>query len=160
MDRRNILKTLGSVVLLGSVVKAKEVNKYLEEPIVAAEIEMKIEDVNNMTKNEKMHSPTITIHSNSIDKRDTVLVEVSTGAQGLIHKTSKEHYIPTVELYINGKLAGQANLGANISRGYLALRVKEKELKGELEAVSICNLHGTWRTKMKKINGEWNNIRS
>jgi desulfoferrodoxin (superoxide reductase-like protein) len=159
MNRRDMLKTLGTITLLSSVVKAKEVDKYLEEPKVAADIEMRIKDINNMTKSEKMHSPTITINKNSINKRGTILVEISTGAKGKIHKSTKKHYIPSIKFYMNGKLAGKADLSADISRGYLAVRVKESELKGELEAVSVCNLHGTWRTKMKKINGEWKNIR-
>lgn len=158
MDRRNMIKTLGTLALFSSVVKAKEVDKYLEEPQVAANVEMRIEDINNMTKSEKMHSPTIRIDEKSVDKRGTVYIEISTGAKGKIHKTTKEHYISEIALYVKGRLAGRAELGNDISRGFLALRIKESELK-DIEAVSVCNLHGTWRTKMKKIDGKWKNIR-
>lgn len=159
MNRRNVLKTVGAVALLSSVAKAKGTDKYLVEENVAADVEMRIQDHNNMTKSEKMHSPTITINENSIDKRGTLLVEVSTGSKGLIHKSTKEHWIPEVALYIDGKLVSKAELAAGVSRGYLGVRVREKELKGELEAVAVCNLHGTWRTKMKHVNGKWQTTR-
>jgi len=134
------------------------VDKYLFEEKVASSVEMKIYDLKKMTKSEKMHSPTIKIFPESIDKRGTLLVEVSTGSYGLIHRTSKKHFIKDISLSVNGKIAGKVELLADVSRGFIALRIKETELEN-IEASSVCNLHGTWRTKLKKVNGKWENLR-
>ncbi len=140
MKRRVALK-LSALLALGftslfSYDKSKVVNK----------LKMKIKDKNNPTKGELKHTPDIKV--GEVDKKGYVLVEVSVGQEGIIHPSTKDHWIYNIKLYANGNLVSSVDLEPEISRGYLCARVKKEGLK-VLKAEASCNLHGTWEYSKK-----------
>ena len=135
MQRRMAIKltallALGASTLFGYD-KSKVVNKN----------KMKIKDTSNPTKGELKHTPDIKV--GDVDKKGYVLVEVTVGQDGIIHPSTKDHWIYNIKLYANGNLVSSVDLEPEISRGYLCARVKKDRLK-TLKAEASCNLHGTW----------------
>ncbi len=140
MKRRMALKltallALGASSLFGYD-KSKIVNKN----------RMRIKDKNNPTKGELKHTPDIKV--GKADKKGYVLVEVTVGQEGIIHPSTKDHWIYNIKLYANGNLVGSVDLEPEISRGYLSARVKKEGLK-TLKAEASCNLHGTWEHSIR-----------
>ena len=98
-------------------------------------------DAKNMTKGELKHTPQITLGDK--DANGYTLVEITVGQGGIIHPSTKGHWIDFITLYVDKKIVGSTELQAEISRGAAAFRVK---LDGAsfVTANAGCNLHGIW----------------
>jgi superoxide reductase len=97
-------------------------------------------DDKNPTKGELKHTPEIKIGKK--DAKGYTLVEITIGQEGIIHPSSKEHWIDFIELKADGKLVARTLFEPEAS-GYAAYKVKLDGVK-TLTAVEGCNKHGIW----------------
>ena len=136
MNRRDMMKATAAVAVLAATsAMAKDEEQYFNRN------EMKPKDAKNLTKGEQKHTPLITLGDK--DAKGYTLVEISVGLNGIIHPSTKDHWIDTIALYADEKLVGKTSLEGEISRGATAFRVNLKGVK-TLKATSACNLHGIW----------------
>jgi len=136
MNRRDAIKAVGATVVLAAVSShAKEDEPYFNR------YEMKPENPNKLTFDEKKHTPYMELKAR--DEKGYTTVEITVGQSGIIHPSTPEHWIDFIELYADGKLVGKTTLEAEISRGAALFAVNLKGVK-ELKAKAGCNLHGIW----------------
>ena len=69
--------------------------------------------------------------------------KVTVGKPGL-HPMMEKHWIEFIELYVDGKLVGKAELKA----GDQPVAVFEVEKGKEVFAREFCNLHGLWQGEL------------
>jgi len=141
MNRRNILKLAGLTALISSVgaeakMPEKDMNRMAMTP----------KDKNHMEKSELKHSPQITIKEK--DAAGYTKVEITVGQGGIIHPSTKDHWIDFISLHADNTLVGKNILEPEISRGASSFYVKLDNIK-TLKATSGCNLHGIWSTTIK-----------
>jgi len=98
-------------------------------------------DDKNPTKGELKHTPEIKIGQK--DAKGYTLVEITIGQEGIIHPSSKDHWIDFIELKADGKLVARTLFEAGEASGYIAYKVKLDNVK-TLTAVEGCNKHGIW----------------
>ncbi|MDF1877589.1 twin-arginine translocation pathway signal protein [Sulfurimonas sp. SAG-AH-194-L11] len=103
-------------------------------------------DASNLTKGELKHTPQITL--GDTDANGYTLVEITVGQGGIIHPSTKGHWIDFISLYVDKKLVGKTELMAEISRGAAAFRVNLKSAS-YITANAGCNLHGIWTSTVK-----------
>jgi len=103
-------------------------------------------DPNNLTKGELKHTPQITLGDK--DANGYTLVEITVGQGGIIHPSTKGHWIDFISLYVDKKLVGTTELEAEISCGAAAFRVKLDGAKF-ITANAGCNLHGIYTSTHK-----------
>ena len=139
MKRRTALK-LSLLALASNYAMAYDNSKIVNT------MKMKKKDPTHPQKGELKHTPDITV--GEVDAKGYVTVNVTVGQEGIIHPSTKDHWIYKIELYADGNKVAQADLEPLISRGYLSAKVKREGLK-ELKAVSFCNLHGEWEDTVK-----------
>ena len=140
MNRRESLKALGATALLAAAsLQAKEEEPYFNR------YEMKPENPNKLTPSELKHTPLITLKEK--DEKGYTAVEITVGQGGIIHPSTKDHWIDFIELYADGKLVGKNVLEAEISRGVTLFGVKLDGVK-KLTAKAGCNLHGIWSSEV------------
>lgn len=136
MNRREALKVAGTVALMTTVsAEAKMAEAHMNR------MEMKPKDPKNMTKGELKHTPLITIKEK--DEKGYTRVEITTGQGGIIHPSTKDHWIDFISLHADETLVGKNTLEPEISRGATSFYVKLDNVK-TLKATSGCNLHGIW----------------
>jgi superoxide reductase len=136
MNRRDMIKATGLALVATAIgAEAKEQEAFYNRE------EMSPKDPKKMTKGEQKHTPLITLGDK--DAKAYTLVEVSVGLNGIIHPSTKDHWIDTIELYADDTLVGRTTLVGEISRGAADFRVKLDGVK-VLKAKSACNLHGVW----------------
>jgi len=102
---------------------------------------MSPKDASHLTKAELKHTPQITLGNK--DAHGYTLVEITVGQEGILHPSTKEHWIDFITLYADKKLVGETELEAEISRGAAAFRVKLDGVK-YITANAGCNIHGIW----------------
>jgi len=142
MNRRKALQTLGASAIILAATNANATSRRDENKKSSFNrVKMSPKDFKNLTKGEKKHTPEITIKDK--DAKGFALIEVNVGSDGIIHPSTKNHWIDFIELYANNILVGHTELEAEISRGFCSFRVSLKNIKS-LKAVSGCNLHGIW----------------
>ena len=101
----------------------------------------KYKDPENPSKGELKHTPDIIIGDKN--NKGFTLVSIIVGQKGIIHPSTKEHWIDYISLYLNDKLysktefinggiQGIANFYINLNKG------------DTLRAESGCNLHGIY----------------
>ena len=140
MNRRDSLKALGATALLAAAsLNAKEEEPYFNR------YEMKPENPNKLTPSELKHTPLITLKEK--DEKGYTAVEITVGQGGIIHPSTKDHWIDFIELYADGKLVGKNVLEAEISRGVTLFGVKLDGVH-KLTAKAGCNLHGIWSSEV------------
>lgn len=140
MNRRDSLKALGATALLAAAsLNAKEEEAYFNR------YEMKPENPNKLTPSELKHTPLITLKEK--DAKGYTAVEITVGQGGIIHPSTKDHWIDFIELYADGKLVGKNVLEGEISRGLTLFGVKLDGVK-KLTAKAGCNLHGIWSSEV------------
>ncbi len=103
-------------------------------------------DPKKLTKAELKHTPQITLGSK--DANGYTLVEITVGQGGIIHPSTKGHWIDFISLYVDRKLVGTSELEAEVSRGAAAFRVK-LDNASYITANAGCNLHGIWASTLK-----------
>ena len=139
MNRRDALKAVGAtVVLAATVVHAKEEEPYFNR------YEMKPENPEQLSKSELKHTPQITLKEK--DANGYTAVEITVGQGGIVHPSTKDHWIDFIELYADGTLVGKSTLEAEISRGMALFAVKLDGVK-KLTSKAGCNLHGIWTSE-------------
>jgi len=134
MKRRTALKA-SLFALLATPIFAYDTTKVVNKR------KMNKKDPKHPTKGELKHTPAISI--GEVDKKGYLLIEVTVGEEGIIHPSTKDHWIYKIELYANGTKVSEVALEPTISSGYLVTKVKKEGLH-TLKAVASCNLHGTW----------------
>ncbi len=146
MKRRDAIK-LTALATLGMAVSAQAKNSACPS-MKACHMDsdknrtlMAPKDANKLTKAELKHTPQITLGSK--DAHGYTLVEITVGQKGIIHPSTKNHWIDFISLYVDKKLVGTTELEAEISRGATAFRVKLDGAK-YLTANAGCNIHGIW----------------
>ena len=142
MTRREMIKTTAIAALATVTASA------YDEKLVVNKEKMTPKDAKNMTKAELKHTPEITIGTK--DTAGYTLIEVNIGQGGIIHPSTKDHWIYEISLYADGNKVDSVNLEPSISRGYLGTRIKLDGIK-ELSATAKCNLHGDW-TSTKSVS--------
>jgi superoxide reductase len=148
MERRNFLK-IGAVALVATTTQtlATETtqapySKYREK-IYNRERYTKSA---NPTKGELKHTPEIKI--GKTDSKGYTLVEITVGQEGIIHPSSKDHWIDFIELEGDGELLARTFFEPGTSMGYVAYKVKLNGIK-KLTAREGCNKHGIWQESIK-----------
>ena len=140
MNRRTALKATLLTAL--STLMAQAYDKKL----IVNTTEVKMQDPMHPTKGELKHTPEIKVGDK--DTKGYTVVEVSIGQYGIIHPSTAKHWIYEIELFADGHKVSSVSLEPEISRGYLASRVKLDHVK-ELTANSKCNLHGMYSSTLK-----------
>jgi len=107
---------------------------------------MSIKDAKNPTKAELKHTPQITIGKK--DAKGYTQIDITVGQGGIIHPSTKGHWIDFIKLHADNKLVGISELMAEISRGATSFSVKLDGVKN-LTATAGCNLHGVWSSTLK-----------
>jgi superoxide reductase len=107
---------------------------------------MSMKDPKNPTKGELKHTPQITLGAK--DAKGYTQVNITVGQGGIIHPSTKNHWIDFIKLHADGKLVGMSELMAEISRGATSFSIKLDGIK-KLTATSGCNLHGIWSSTLK-----------
>jgi len=139
MLRRTALK-LSMLALASTYASAYDNSKIVNK------LKMKMKDPKNPTNGELKHNPEIKV--GAVDAQGYLTVEVTIGQKGVIHPSTKDHWIYKIELYADDKKVSSVDLEGGISAAYLGTKVKKDGLK-ELRAVSFCNLHGEWEDTIK-----------
>lgn len=170
MNRRRVIKTLGISAALFTTgfiascsqtgnnketeeLKAlkdsleKEKNKALSEhdKKIINRKEMSIKDTDNPTKAELKHTPEIIL--GKTDDLSFTEVKITVGT-GIIHPSTKEHWIDFIELFADNKLVGRTEYEAGMASGYTVFKIN-KEGINKLKAVIGCNLHGIWHSEFE-----------
>ena len=142
MKRREVIK-LTALATLGVAMSAEAcpVSKSCHTDSKKNRTLMAPKDPKNLTKGELKHTPQITLGDK--DAHGYTLVEITVGQGGIIHPSTKGHWIDFITLYVDKKLVGTTELEAKISRGAAAFRVKLDGAKF-ITANAGCNLHGIW----------------
>ncbi len=135
MNRRDALKLAAAGALITAV------SAQAEEDVYKNLQEMKPENPDKLDKGELKHTPQITLADK--DTMGYTPVQITIGQGGIMHPSTKDHWIYAIELYADNKLVGRSELEAEISRGMAAFAVKLDNVK-VLKARSSCNLHGIW----------------
>jgi len=144
LNRRKAIKTLSAGAIILATTNANANPKSVENKKSSFNrIKMSPKDVKSLTKGEKKHTPEITIKDK--DSKGFTLIEINVGSGGIIHPSTKSHWIDFIELYADNNLVGRTELEGEISRGFSSFSVNLKNIKS-LKAVSGCNLHGIWET--------------
>lgn len=106
-------------------------------------------DSKNLSEGEKKHIPAIYVPK-SIVAGEPFEVVVQVGY--IPHVMEDKHYIEWVELYLNDKKVGRAELSSRNKKAEATFTVEpEKTLKGKeckLRALEQCNVHGLWEEFM------------
>jgi len=140
MNRRDAMKAVGATVVLAAVTaEAKAEEAYFNR------YEMKPENPAKPQKSELKHMPQITLKEK--DVKGYTVVDITVGQAGIIHPSTKDHWIDFIELYADEKLVGKSVLEAEISRGAALFSVKLDGVK-KLTSKAGCNLHGIWSSEL------------
>jgi len=144
MKRRNFLK-FGAVALVAT---STQTFANESKEIVYTKYRANIYNRNkyskndtNPTKGELKHTPEIKI--GKTDKNGFTPIEITIGQKGIIHPTSKEHWIDFIELFGDNELLARTFFEPGTSMGYVVYKVKLQNIK-KLTARSGCNKHGIW----------------
>ena len=147
MKRRDALKRLGALGLVAAAVPSLASNEKFCDVYTKyrAEIKnrnwMKIKDPKHPTKAELKHTPDIKV--GETNAKGYTKVEITLGKNGIIHPSTKEHYIDFIEVYADNKLIGKTVFEPGEAMGYVSYNAKLNGAK-KIKAVAGCNIHGIW----------------
>ena len=146
MNRRDAIK-LSTLAALSVAVSAEASPKQCHaQDTNKNRTIMSMKDPKNPTKGELKHTPQITLGKK--DAKGYTQVNITVGQGGIIHPSTKAHWIDFIKLHADGKLVGISELMAEISRGATSFSLKLDDVK-TLTATSGCNLHGVWSSTLK-----------
>ena len=165
MDRRKLIKTLGisaALITTGFIGacgddKAEKELKALKDSLKNTENKpvserekkivnrnvMTISDPENPTKAELKHTPEIQL--GNTDDLSFTEVKITIGT-GIIHPSTKEHWIDYIKLYADDALVGDVRFEAGEASGYAVFKIKTENVK-TLKAECGCNIHGIWSSE-------------
>jgi len=144
MERRNFLK-LGAVAIVAT--STQTMANDIKDNTPYTKYRDKIYNRNHYqksdkaTKGELKHTPEIKI--GNVDNKGYTLIEITIGQEGIIHPSTKEHWIDFIELEGDGQLLARTFFEPGTSMGYVAYKVKLNGIK-KLIAREGCNKHGIW----------------
>ena len=147
MKRRDALKGLGALGLLAVTTPSfasddKFCNVYTNyRPQIKNRNWMKIKDIKHPTKGELKHTPDIKVRETN--SKGYTKIEITLGKNGIIHPSTKEHYIDFIEVYADNNLIGKTVFEPGEAMGYVSYNVKLNGAK-TIKAVAGCNIHGIW----------------
>ena len=139
MNRRDVIKLVATTALMTAV------SAQAEEEVYKNRTEMKPKNPEKLEKGELKHTPQVTLAEK--DANGYTAVQITIGQGGIIHPSTKDHWIDFIELYADDKLVGRSELEAEISRGMATFAVKLDNVK-VLKARSGCNIHGIWTSRV------------
>ncbi len=157
MKRRNLIKSIGLLGIAGTVgifsscKEEKEEEKVITKPEKDKKAnfnrqKMSFKDPENPTKAELKHTPEIVVKETT---GDFTRIEITVGSQGIIHPTTKEHWIDYIKLFLNNDLVGAIEFEAGMARGFGSFIVNTGSLNTlEFKAEIGCNLHGIWENTL------------
>jgi len=153
MKRREALKKLGVLGLIASSVtpvmastNEKFCNVYKKyRPEIKNRMFMHIKDPYHPTKGELKHTPDIKIGPKN--EKGYTLVEITLGQKGIIHPSTKNHWIDFIELYVDGEKVDTVVFEPGKAMGYAAFNVKLDGAK-KVKAIAGCNIHGIWENEI------------
>jgi len=103
-------------------------------------------DPKNPTKAELKHTPEITLGDK--DKRGNTLVNISVGMSGIIHPSTKEHWIDFIKVYVNERLVVDAEFENGGIRSFASFYIEL--VKGDIiRAEAACNKHGIYEHQLE-----------
>ncbi|WP_255334829.1 class II SORL domain-containing protein [Methanosarcina sp. KYL-1] len=106
-------------------------------------------DPKNLTEGEKKHIPVISVPESIVAGK---LFDVTVQVGSIPHVMEEKHYIEWIELYLNDKKVGRAELSPKNEKAEATFTVEaEKALagkEGKLRALEQCNIHGLWEEFM------------
>jgi len=167
MKRREAFKKIGILALMSSgglallssctnkdteatkAVETIDVMEAMSTPKVKSDREKliinrkynKFKDSNNPSKAELKHTPDIIIGNNN--EQGFTLVSIIIGQKGIIHPSTKEHWIDYISLYLNNKLYSKTEFINGGIQGFANFYIELN--KGDtLRAEAGCNLHGIY----------------
>ncbi len=98
-------------------------------------------DVNNLTELEKKHVPVITVVKKcGLIPEGCQDVHVKMGE--IQHPMLPEHYITSIDFYIDNKFISRVQLTPGKLNPAAALHMKAQS--GRLTVIEHCNIHGNW----------------
>jgi len=102
-------------------------------------------DPENPTKAELKHTPDISLGDK--DEKGNTMVSITVGMKGIIHPSTKEHWIDFIKVYVNERLLVDSEFANGGIRGYAQFFVALK--KGDVVRVeAACNKHGIWENSL------------
>ena len=102
-------------------------------------------DPANPTKAELKHTPEITFGEK--DDKGNTMVNVTVGMKGIIHPSTKEHWIDFIKVYVNNRMVVDSEFANGGIRGFAQFYVALK--KGDVvRAEAACNIHGIWENSL------------
>ena len=103
-------------------------------------------DPENLTETEKKHMPVLSINECGLD-HDNECTAVLIKVGELEHVMESEHLIEFIDLYINKKYFSRLAFTAKKIHPVASLHLATNS--GTLSVIAYCNVHGSWRTKIK-----------
>ena len=103
-------------------------------------------DPENISEMEKKHVPVLRISNCGVDHvNECTGITVKVGE--IEHVMESEHLIEFIDLYINKKFFSR--LAFTAKKIYPEASLHITDTIGTLSAIAYCNIHGSWRTKIK-----------
>jgi len=103
-------------------------------------------DPANLTEIEKKHIPVMSINECGIG-HDNACTSVNIKVGELEHVMESEHLIEFIDFYMNKKYFSRLTFTAK--KIYPEASLHLTDTTGTLSAIAYCNVHGSWRTKIK-----------
>ena len=104
-------------------------------------------DPENLTDDDKVHTPVVRIsrECNAISHNGCIDVHIKVGA--IEHEMTSEHFINFIDIYVDKIYIMRALLTPKRAHPLISLCLNVTS--GSLAIISNCNVHGNWITKLK-----------
>ena len=174
MKRREVFKNLGILAIVGGSsfsllssctndsekapaknqkeekeekIEQKPINGWTKDrsKLIVNRNHQKIADLENPTKLELKHTPDITFGEK--DEKGNTLLKVTIGKNGIIHPSTKEHWIDYLRIFVNGKQIAYTEYVNGDIRAYANYFVVLKS-GDKVKVEAGCNLHGIWTNEV------------
>jgi len=105
-----------------------------------------IADPENPTNGELKHTPEISLGEK--DEKGNTLVTITVGMNGIIHPSTKEHWIDFIKVFVNERMLVDSEFENGGIRGFASFYIELK--KGDkLRAEAACNKHGIYESALE-----------
>lgn len=103
-------------------------------------------DPANPTKAELKHTPEISLGDK--DERGYTMVNITVGMQGIIHPSTKEHWVDFIKVYVNDRIVLDSEFANGGIRGFSSFYIILE--KGDIiRAEAGCNIHGIYKNTLE-----------
>ena len=103
-------------------------------------------DPENPTKGELKHTPEISL--GATDEKGNTLVTITVGMKGIIHPSTKDHWIDFIKVFVNNHMVVDSEFENGGIRGFASFYIELK--KGDkLRAEAACNKHGIYESTLE-----------